>query len=203
LRVHDVYGMTEAEPILLPDPATPSPPGSCGRPNPDLDVAVLSRDGRPAAAGEVGEIACRPRVRHVLMNEYEGDPEATAHATAGGWFHSGDLGRVDEAGFFYFLDRVRHSIRRRGENISSWELEALVSEHPAVAEVCALGVPSPLGEEDVKVVVVPAPGESVDPAELRSWCEDRMAAFMVPSYVEVAAELPRAPTGKVLKEELR
>lgn len=203
LRVHDVYGMTEAEPMLLPDPATPSPPGSCGRPNPDLDVAVLSREGHPVGPGMVGEIACRPRVRHVLMNGYEDDPDATAQATAGGWFHSGDLGRVDEAGFFYFLDRIRHSIRRRGENISSWELEALVSTHPAVAEVCALGVPSPLGEDDVKVVVVPAAGKTIDPPELRSWCEGRMAAFMLPRYIDVAAELPRAPTGKVMKEELR
>jgi crotonobetaine/carnitine-CoA ligase len=203
LRVHDVYGMTEAEPMLLPDPETPSPPGSCGRPNPDLDVAVLDRDRNPVVAGEVGEIACRPRVPHVLMSGYEGDPEATAEATEGGWFHSRDLGRVDERGFFYFLDRIKHSIRRRGENISSWELEALLCTHPAVAEVCAVGVPSPLGEEDVKVVVVPTTGEAVDPAELRSWCEGRMAAFMVPSYVEVAAALPRSPTGKVLKEELR
>ena len=203
LRVHDVYGMTEAEPMLLPDPGTPSPPGSCGRPNPDLDVVVLGRDRHPVAAGEVGELACRPRVPHVLMGGYEGDPKATAQATEGGWFHSGDLGRVDEAGFFYFLDRIKHSIRRRGENISSWELEAAVSEHPAVAEVCALGVPSPLGEEDVKVVVVPVGGENLDPAELHTWCQGRMAAFMVPRYVEIVAELPRLPTGKVPKEELR
>lgn len=203
LRVHDVYGMTEAEPMLLPEPGTPSPPGSCGRPNPDLDVVVLGGEGRPVPPGEVGEIACRPRLPDVLMGGYEDDREATVRATEGGWFRSGDLGRADEAGFFYFLDRIRHSIRRRGENISSWELEAVVSVHPDVAEACAIGVPSPLGEEDVKVVVVPVAGKTLDPDELRSWCRDRMAAFMVPSYVEVAAELPRAPTGKVMKEELR
>ena len=203
LRVHDVYGMTEVEPMVLPEAGAETPPGSCGRPSPDLEVVVLAADGGPAAVGEVGEIACRPRIPDVVTSGYEGDPEATAATTEGGWFHSGDLGRVDEDGFFYFVDRLQHSIRRRGENISSWELEDLVAGHPAVAEVCAIGVPSPLGEEDVKVVVVPVEGEEVDPAALRAWCEGRMAAFMLPRYVEIAAVLPRVEAGKVIKEELR
>jgi carnitine-CoA ligase len=203
LRVLDVYGMTEAEPMVLPEPGSRTPAGSCGRPNPDLEVAVLADGGRPAAVGEIGEIACRARRPDVLTSGYEGDPEATAAATEGGWFHSGDLGRVDEDGFFYFADRIKHSIRRRGENISSWELETVVAAHPAIAEACALGVPSPLGEEDVKVVVVPVAGGAVDPAELRAWCEGRMAAFMLPRYIEVAAALPRVEVGKVMKEELR
>ncbi len=139
----------------------------------------------------------------MVTGGYEGDPEATAKAMAGGWFHSGDLGRADADGFLYFVDRIKHSIRRRGENISSWELEGIACGHPAVAEVCAIGVPSPLGEEDVKVAVVAVAGEAVDPAELRAWCQGRMAAFMVPRYVEVVPALPRAETGKVMKEELR
>jgi len=203
MRVHDVYGMTEAEPIAFPWPGESTPIGSCGRPNPDLEVVVLDRDGRPAAPGAVGEFACRPRVPDVVTGGYEGDPEATAAATADGWFHTGDLGRADEAGFLYFVDRLEHSIRRRGENISSWELETVVSGHPAIAEVCAIGVPSPLGEEDVKVVVAPVEGGSVDPAGLRTWCEGRMASFMLPRYVEVVPALPRIATGKLMKEELR
>ncbi|HEU4392401.1 MAG TPA: AMP-binding protein [Solirubrobacterales bacterium] len=203
LRVLDVYGMTEAEPMVLPEPGSRTPAGSCGRPNPDLEVAVLTDGGHPAAIGEIGEIACRARVPDVLTSGYEGDPEATAAATEGGWFHSGDLGRVDADGFLYFVDRIKHSIRRRGENISSWELEAVVCGHPAVAEACAIGVPSPLGEEDVKAVVVPVAGAALDPVELRSWCQGRMAAFMVPRYIEVAAALPRGEAGKVMKEELR
>jgi crotonobetaine/carnitine-CoA ligase len=203
IRLHDVYGMTEAEPMLLPEPGIKPPPGSCGRPSPDLEVAVLDAGGRPAGPGEIGEIACRPLLPDVLTSGYEGDPEATAEAMRDGWFHSGDLGRVDEDGFLYFVDRIKHSIRRRGENVSSWELETIISGHPGVAEVCALGVPSPLGEEDIKVVVVPVVGEAVDPSGLRSWCQGRMAAFMVPRYVEVVAALPRGETGKVMKEELR
>ncbi len=203
VRLHNVYGMTEAEPMLLPEPGVRTPARSCGRANPDLEVAVLASDGHRVAAGAVGEIACRPRVPDVLTSGYEGDPEATAAAMRDGWFHSGDLGRVDADGFFYFVDRIKHSIRRGGESISSSELEAVVAGHPAVAEVCAIGVPSPLGEEDVKVVVVPVAGAVLDPAALRAWCRGRMAAFMLPRYVEVVAALPRAQTGKVMKEELR
>lgn len=203
LRVREVYGMTEAEPMVLPWPGETTPAGSCGRPNPDFEVAVLDDEGRPARPGEVGEIVCRPRVPGIRAGAYAADPESAAPASADGWFHSGDLGRVDASGFFFFGDRIRHAIRRRGESISSGELEAVLAGHPAVAEVCAIGVPSPLGEEDVKVVVVPVDGGEVDPAELRGWCEGRMAAFMVPRYVEVVAALPRAETGKVMKEELR
>ena len=203
LRVREVYGMTEAEPMVLPWPGEATPPGSCGRPNPDFEVAVRGDGGHPAAPGETGEIACRSRVPEIVAGAYTGGTEAPASAIEGEWFRSGDLGRVDERGFFYFGDRIRHAIRRRGESISSGELEAVVSGHPAVAEACAVGVPSPLGEEDVKVVVVPAAGERVDPAGLRAWCESRMAAFMVPRYVEVVPALPRAETGKVMKEELR
>lgn len=203
LHVREVYGMTEAEPMVLPRPGEATPAGSCGRPNPDFEVAVLGEDGLPAAPGETGEIVCRSRVPEIRVGAYAGDTGPSTPSTADGWFRSGDLGRVDESGFFYFGDRVRHAIRRRGESISSGELEAVVAGHPAVAEVCAIGVPSPLGEEDVKVAVVPVDGAALDPSALRSWCDGRMAAFMVPRYVEVVAALPRAETGKVMKEELR
>ncbi|HYJ21604.1 MAG TPA: AMP-binding protein [Solirubrobacterales bacterium] len=203
VRLHDVYGMTEAEPMILPEPGAATPPGSCGRPNPDLEVIIRDASGERAGPGETGEIVCRPRIPNVLTSGYEGDSGATAEAIRDGWFHSGDLGREDGDGFLYFVDRIKHSIRRRGENISSWELETIVGSAPGVAECCAIGVPSPLGEEDVKVVVVPTAGVEVEPAALHSWCEGRMAAFMVPRYVEVVAALPRADTGKVMKEELR
>jgi crotonobetaine/carnitine-CoA ligase len=203
VRLHDVYGMTEGEPMALPRPGERTPPGSCGRPRPDLELAILGEGGESLGPSEVGEIAIRPLLANAITNGYEGDPEATATATAGGWFHTGDLGRRDDDGFVFFVDRLKHSIRRRGENVSSWELESLVAAAPGVAEACAVGVPSPLGEEDVKVTVVAAEGESIDPAELWKWCRGRMAAFMVPRYIELATALPRADTGKVMKEELR
>lgn len=201
--LHDVYGMTEGEPMALPHPGEPTPPGSCGRPRPDLELAILGEDGEPLGSGEVGEIAVRGRIDAVLSDGYEDDPEATAAANRDGWFHTGDLGRRDEAGFVFFADRLTHSIRHRGENISSWELESTLAAAPGVAEVCAVGVPAPVGEEDVKVTVVAAEGATLDPAALREWCQGRMAAFMVPRYIEIAAALPRADTGKVMKEQLR
>jgi crotonobetaine/carnitine-CoA ligase len=203
VRLHDVYGMTEGEPMALPRPGEETPPGSCGRPRPDLELAIHGEDGAPLGPGEVGEIVVRPLLANAITAGYEDDPEATAAATAGGWFHTGDLGRRDADGFVFFADRLKHSIRRRGENISSWELESLIAAAPGVAEVCAVGVPSPLGEEDVKVTVVPAAGADLEPARLWEWCRERMAAFMVPRYIELAATLPRADTGKVMKEELR
>jgi crotonobetaine/carnitine-CoA ligase len=201
--LHDVYGMTEGEPMALPRPGEWTPPGSCGRPRPDLELAIQGEDGEPLGPEEVGEIVVRPLLENAITSGYEGDPEASAEAMAGGWFHTGDLGRRDGDGFVFFADRLKHSIRRRGENVSSWELESLIAAAPGVAEVCAVGVPSPLGEEDVKVTVVPAEGAEIQPRALWEWCQERMAAFMVPRYVELAPALPRADTGKVMKEELR
>jgi crotonobetaine/carnitine-CoA ligase len=203
VRLHDVYGMTEGEPMALPRPGEETPPGSCGRPRPDLELAIRGDDAEPLGPDEVGEIIVRPLLPNAITSGYEGDPEATAEAIVAGWFHTGDLGRRDAAGFVFFADRLKHSIRRRGENVSSWELENLIAAAPGVAEVCAVGVPSPLGEEDVKVMVVPAAGASLEPARLWEWCRERMAAFMVPRYIELAPALPRADTGKVMKEELR
>jgi crotonobetaine/carnitine-CoA ligase len=202
LRLHDVYGMTEAEPLALPHPGAAPPVGAIGPANPDFELAILDESGSPLPAGSLGEIACRPRTPEVMLQGYEGDAEAFVAATAGLWFHTGDLGKLDADGNLYFVDRVKHAIRRRGENISSFELERLVLAHEAVAECAAIGVPSPLGEEDVMLVVAPEPGAELDPGALREWCHERMAAFMVPRYVEVLERLPRGPTGKVQKEDL-
>jgi carnitine-CoA ligase len=203
LRLSECYGMTEGEPLVLPAPGSEYPVGSLGRQSPDFEVAVVDDEDQRLPPGSAGQIVCRPRVADVLSPGYHDDPDATLTAFRNLWFHTGDVGRIDEDGFVSFVDRGKHAIRRRGENISSWELEGLIAAHPAVAECCAVGVPSPLGEEDVKIVVVPEPGERVDPAELRAWCVDRMASFMLPRYVEVLDELPRNSLGKLLKSELR
>jgi carnitine-CoA ligase len=139
----------------------------------------------------------------VMFRGYYKDPDATAKAMAGGWFHSGDRGRRSPDGYFEFIDRLKDSIRRRGENISSFEVERVVNSHPAVAESAAVGVPSELGEEDVMIVVVPREAAEVGPAELVEFCAERMAAFMVPRYVRTVDTLPKTPTQKVQKFALR
>jgi crotonobetaine/carnitine-CoA ligase len=203
VHLHDVYGMTEAEPLALPHPGATAPVGAAGPANPDFEVVVLDENGVPLAPGRDGRIAFRPRVADVMAVTYEGDEEAFEASQLNGWFQTGDLGRMDEAANVFFIDRLKHAIRRRGENISSFELERIVVGHEAVAECSAIGVPSDLGEEDVKVVVALEEGAELEPEALRAWCADRMAAFMVPRYVEIVDELPRGPTGKVEKQKLR
>jgi crotonobetaine/carnitine-CoA ligase len=203
VRLCDVYGMTEAEPLALPEPGVEAPTGSCGRANPDFEVVVLDDADQVLPAGAVGEIAARPRVPDVMFIRYEDDEPATLDACRTLWFHTGDLGRIDEDGFVYFVDRRKHAIRRRGENVSSWELESIIARHPAVDECCAVGIPSPLGDDDVKLVIAPKAEQSVEPAELRTWCEGRMAKFMLPRYIDVVDALPRNAAGKLQKEELR
>lgn len=198
----DVYGMTEGEPMVLPAPGEPPPVGSAGRPTPDFEVAILRDDDSIAAPGEPGEIAVRPRFPGVMFAGYEHDAPATLATLRSLWFHTGDLGRIDSEGFVYFIDRKKHAIRRRGENISSFELESIVLRHPDVDQCTAVGVIAPMGEEDVKLIVTVVAGRRLEPAPLHAWCRERMAAFMIPRFIEVVDELPRTPTGKVLKQGL-
>ena len=203
IRIADTYGMTEAEPLTVPVPGFVQPVGSCGVPGPDFEIRIAEEDGAAAATGERGEILARPRRRDVLFLGYEGDGEATRAVWRDGWFRTGDLAWQDEDGWVYYVDRLAHFIRRRGENVSAWELQRLIEEHPDVAEAFVLGVPSPMGEEEVKAVVVPVGGSEVDPAQLHAWCRGRMARFMVPHYIEVRDTMPHISVGKVDKEKLR
>jgi acyl-CoA synthetase (AMP-forming)/AMP-acid ligase II len=138
-----------------------------------------------------------------MFDGYAGNPEATAAAWRGLWFHTGDRGVLDADGFLTFLDRMKDTIRRRGENVSSWEVERVVAEHPAVGQVAAYGLPSELSEEDVAVAVVPAAGATVDPAALVEHCRAGLTSFAVPRYVRVLDELPLTPSQRVEKYKLR
>ena len=138
-----------------------------------------------------------------MTHGYFGDPQATARAWRNGWFHTGDAFRIDETGDHRFVDRMKDSIRRRGENISSFEVEAEVCAHPSVMEAAAVAVPSPLGEDELLIAVVPRTGESVDPEALIRYLIPRMPHFMVPRYVRIVDALPKTPTQKVQKHALR
>jgi crotonobetaine/carnitine-CoA ligase len=138
-----------------------------------------------------------------MMSEYYNMPTATTAAFRNLWFHTGDNGRVDSDGYLFFVDRKKDAMRRRGENISSYEVESVVNGHPKVLECAAIAVPSPLGEDDIKIVVVLRSGEALMPHDLWHYCEQHMPRFWVPRYVEFRPELPKTPTQKVQKYLLR
>jgi crotonobetaine/carnitine-CoA ligase len=200
-RIVTMYGMTEAFPIAVKSVADKGIPGTSGKPNPNFDVRILDDDGNPLPAGTVGEIACRPRHPHVMSEGYVGqDAQVDLHPE---WFRTGDLGRLDAEQNLTYLDRIKDSLRRRGENVSSVELERIVTGHPAVAEAAAVGVPSELGEDDILLVVTLRPDAVLDCAELLDFCAARMPYFWVPRYVEEVNELPKNIIGRVRKDLLR
>ncbi|MEU7693790.1 AMP-binding protein [Microbispora hainanensis] len=202
LRLTEIYGSTEVS-IVTDMPPWDRKIGTAGNESVNYEVAVVDELDRPLPPNVPGEIVVRPKKPGWMFSGYHGMPDATAASWRNLWFHTGDRGRLDEDGFLVFLDRVKDTIRRRGENISSWEVERVVAEHPAVAHVAAYGVPSELSEEDVMIAVVPAAGARIDPAELIGHCAGRLTAFAVPRYVRVMEELPMTPSQRVEKYKLR
>jgi carnitine-CoA ligase len=200
-RIVTMYGMTEAFPIAVKSVADEGVPGTSGRPNPSFDVRIVDPEGEPLPSGSVGEIACRPRYRHVMSEGYvNGDGGVNSHTE---WFRTGDLGVLDGDQNLTYVDRVKDSLRRRGENVSSVEVETVVMGHPAVLEAAAVGVPSDLGEDDILLVVAVRPNSALDYTELLDFCSARMPYFCVPRYVEVVSELPKTIIGRVRKDILR
>lgn len=202
VEVYTVYNMTEIATPLISD-RNPTEPGVCGRPRPGVEVRLVDSNDIEVPEGAIGELIIRTDRPWSLNHGYHKDPAATAAAWRNGWFHTGDAFRRDADGLYYFVDRQKDAIRRRGENISSFEVEAEVGAHPHVREVAALAVPSELGEDEVMVAIVPHPGVRFDPAELIAFLTPRMPRFMVPRYVRVLDDLPRTPTAKVQKHLLR
>jgi crotonobetaine/carnitine-CoA ligase len=138
-----------------------------------------------------------------MFSEYVGMPAATVAAFTNQWFHTGDRGRMDDDGYVYYVDRMKDCIRRRGENISSWEVERTITTDPRVAEVAIVGVPSELSEEEVLAVVVLRPGAALTPAELLDHCQEHLPHFAVPRYVRFLGELPKTPSQRIEKYKLR
>ncbi|MFC5771892.1 AMP-binding protein [Thauera sinica] len=202
VRLIEGYGMSEIGLALVSDPDDPRP-GSCGKPHPDCEVVLVDDDGAPVGDGTPGELLVRPKRPWSMLLEYYGMPEKTVAAWQGLWFHTGDTLVRDAEGFYRFIDRKKDAIRRRGENISSFEVERLVVGHPAVLEAAALPVSSELGEDEVMVCVVRRPGERLEAQELVDYCKGLMAGFMVPRYVRFLDALPKTPTEKVQKFRLR
>jgi crotonobetaine/carnitine-CoA ligase len=202
-RMTTVYGSTEVCVPIIRTVDDEYRPGSCGRLNPYFEVKIVDEHDNEVPVGTSGEIVVRSHRPYMLASGYNGLPEMTVQAWRNLWFHTGDRGRVDADGWFWFDDRLTDSLRRRGENISSYEVEQLVVGHPAVAEAAAVASPSELGEDEVRVAVVLREGMSVDFEELFLYCAKVMPYFMVPRFIDIVDDLPRTPTAKVEKYKLR
>lgn len=202
VEVVDSYGMTEGEPLTLPAPGV-MPAGSCGRVNPDFDIGVMDDAGRLLPVGERGIIVFRPRVPDIMMKGYRGDPVAAVAAWRDLWFHTQDIGYLDGQGFLYYVERLKFTIRRRGENIIPAELEQAVRAHPGVEDCVAVGLPVAGGEEDIRLIVRPvAGGETLDEAAILRHCEAHLARFMVPQQIMFVDSLPYTPAGKIDRVKL-
>ena len=207
VRIATGFGMTEIGGPIVNRNAMSSNWQSSGTvvDNPSgIEAKLVDEHDMEVPSGEVGEIVVRTRDPWALNTGYYNLPDATAAAWRNGWFHTGDAMRIDADGTFHFVDRMKDCIRRNGENISSFEVEGYARQHHAVAEVAAIGIPSPLGEEEIKIVVVRAPDTAVSAEELVSYLGEIMPRFMVPRYVEFADRLPKtAATDRVRKAELK
>ena len=195
------YGLSETSPVAsFNHPDRPRKAGSIGTPIEGVEMAVVAESGGRAPQGEVGEIVIRG---HNLMKGYWRRPDATAEAiTADGWFHTGDLAHVDEDGYFFIVDRKKDLVIRGGYNVYPREVEEVLHEHPAVRECAVIGIPHPELGEEVGAAVALKSGIEVTEAELRDFVKERVAAYKYPRHVWFVAELPKGPTGKILKREI-
>ncbi|WP_213958821.1 MULTISPECIES: AMP-binding protein [unclassified Variovorax] len=176
--------------------------GASGRAGPDWDVALFDENDEPVPQGDIGELVLRPRKRGILMDGYLNKPETTLGALRKLWFHTGDLMRADEDGYYFFAGRKKERIRRRGENISAYEVEAIAAQHPELVECAVVGVPAGDNEDDVYLCGVLKHPDSVTPAALHDWLGSRLPRFMMPRFIEFRAELPKTPSAKVEKHTL-
>jgi crotonobetaine/carnitine-CoA ligase len=202
LQMHTAFNMTE---IATPIRSEANPPrlGTCGRPRPGVEARVVDANDCELPQGEVGELVLRTSRPWEITQGYYRNAEATVRAWRNGWFHTGDAFKRDAAGNYFFVDRMKDSIRRRGENISSFEVEAEALCHPSVLEAAAIPVPSTESEDEVLLVVTASAGQVVEPRALLRFLVPRMAHFMLPRYIRVVPEMPKTPTAKIEKHRLR
>ncbi|PXV71665.1 AMP-binding protein [Sinimarinibacterium flocculans] len=197
------YGLSEASLVTTIRCSEEAKPGSSGRRNEWFDVRIVDDNDQELPPGVAGEVIIRPRQPHVMFEGYWNRPADTLKIMKNLWLHSGDIGKFDEDGFFYFVDRKKDYLRRRGENISSFEMETTFRAHPAVEDVAVHAVPSDVTEDDVKVTAILKAGSTITEDELCRWSIERLPYFAVPRFIEFRSQLPRNPVGRVLKYQLR
>ena len=200
VKIREGYGISEAQNFTHLN--LEGRVGSIGKPVEELDAWIAGDDGKKLAPHAVGEIVVRPKGPGIVMAGYFRDRAKTAEVLRNGCVHTGDLGYTDEDGFFYYSGRKKDSLRRRGENVSAWEVERVINAHPAVEESAVVGVLSEMGEQEIRVFVQLAPEQRLEPLELIKWCERDLAYYQIPRYVDFVPEFPRGPTQRIRKSDL-
>lgn len=203
-KIGEAYGATETGMVAFTRSGTTPPPGSCGLINREaFEVCIVDELDEPVPCGQRGEILVRPRHAYSMMSGYLNRPDATAEVYRNLWSHSGDTGAVDANGYLFFYDRKKDALRRRGENVSSYEVERIINAHPSVLESAVIAVPSGLVDDEVKAVVVLKEGAQLAYEELSEFLVRELPDFMVPRYLEYKTQLPKTPNEKVEKHILR
>jgi len=207
IKFMEGYGLTEIGQCTWTRPGEPFRVGSCGKEAPGYEIKIGNPEtDEEVPIGEIGEILVRPRTPNVMLHYYNKMPEKTVQDFRNFWFHTGDAGRMDKDGYIYFVDRVKDYIRRRGENISSFEVEKIVSTYPDVKESAAIGIKADSGgyaEDELMIVIIPKKGKKMDPAKLLKFLEPKMPYFMIPRFIRVVKSLPKTGTQRVQKNKLR
>jgi acyl-CoA synthetase (AMP-forming)/AMP-acid ligase II len=199
--VHELYGMTETGGWVTATSTKQRRVGSCGIVRPDMECVALDPDDRVLPAGQIGQIAVRPKVPGVIFDGYHARAELTWSKFRNAWFHTGDLGHFDEDGYLYFHGRADDLIRCGGENVAPLDVDTVLGEHPDIVEVAVVGVPDEVMGEEIKAVIVPGPAFAIE--SLEAFLQDRLPRFAWPRYVEVVHALPKTPTQKIRLGELR
>jgi len=201
----EVYAMTEVGVLICSERLNDRREGSSGKPHGWAEVMVVDQDDNPVPPNTLGQLLLRPQAINTYMIEYVNKPKETLAAWKNLWYHSGDLGYLDEDGYVYFVGREAHWIRRRGENVSAFEVEKALTEHPAITDCAVVGVPSDVGDEDIKAYIQITEGaERPSPLELTNWCKEKIAYFKTPRYIEFVHSFPRTMTkNEIARHALR
>jgi len=203
VEVIELYGMSETGTWNTMNRPGKGRAGTVGQVREGFEVRIFDDRDNELPPGKIGEIVIRPTKPYIMFDGYYKLPEETVKCSTNWWFHTGDLGKVDADGYYYFCGRKKESIRRGGENIPPYEIEKEINKHPAVAESAAFGITDAVMEEEIKAAIVLRPGQKVTPGEIIAWCESRLPKFMIPRYIEFMGKLPKSASEKVQKVALK